>query len=62
VDKNVLRMALWELRHHPDLPKGLVIEHAVELARRYSTDESPKFVNGILGAFVRRRQNQPPSA
>ena len=62
VDKNVLRMALWELRHRAELPKGLVIEHAVELARKYSTDESPRFVNGILGAYVRSRQDATPSA
>src|SRR6058998_3847108 len=34
VDKNVLRMAVWELRHHTDVPKGLVIDHAVELVRK----------------------------
>jgi len=62
VDKNVLRMALWELRNRPELPKGLVIEHAVELARKYSTAESGKFVNGILGGYVRRRHDPPPSA
>ena len=54
VDKNVLRMALWELRNRSELPKGLVIEHAVELARKYSTADSGKLVNGILGAYVRR--------
>jgi len=58
VDKNVLRMALWELRHRSELPKGLVIEHAVELVKKYSTAESGKFVNGILGAYVRRRQGE----
>jgi transcription antitermination protein NusB len=55
VDKSVLRMALYELVHRPDTPVNVVINDAVEVAKKYSTEDSGRFVNGILGSFVRRR-------
>jgi transcription antitermination protein NusB len=57
VDKNVLRMAIWELRHHREVPVNLVINDAVEIAKKYSTDDSGRFVNGILGSFLRRGED-----
>jgi N utilization substance protein B len=48
IDRNVLRLAVYELRERADTPVGVVISEAVELAKRYSTDESGRFVNGIL--------------
>ena len=48
VDRAVLRMAIYELLHRPDVPTGAVISEAVELAKRYSTDDSGRFVNGML--------------
>jgi N utilization substance protein B len=48
VDRTVLRMAIYELLHRPDVPTGAVISEAVELAKRYSTDDSGRFVNGML--------------
>ena len=54
VDKNVLRVALYELRHHREIPVNVVINDAVEIAKKYSTDDSGRFVNGILGSFLRR--------
>jgi N utilization substance protein B len=48
VDRLVLRMALYELRRHPQTPKAVVINEAVELAKKFSTDESGSFVNGVL--------------
>jgi N utilization substance protein B len=48
VDRMILRMALWELRHQHDTPAAVVIDEAIELARTFSTDESVKFVNGVL--------------
>ena len=48
VDRNVLRVAVYELLRHPDVPLAAVISEAVELAKRYSTDESGRFVNGVL--------------
>ena len=55
VDRTILRMALFELRHMTT-PAGVVINEAVELAKRYGTDESGRFVNGVLGAVYRAGQ------
>ena len=52
VDRNVLRMAIFELQH-TDTPVGVIINEAVELAKQYSTEESGRFVNGMLGKIVR---------
>ncbi len=49
LDVNILRLALFELRDLPDIPVGAVISEAVELAKQYSTEESGRFVNGLLG-------------
>ncbi|MEW6387830.1 MAG: transcription antitermination factor NusB [Thermodesulfobacteriota bacterium] len=48
VDRNLLRLATYELIHHPEIPVKVVINEAVELAKRYGTDESGAFVNGLL--------------
>jgi transcription antitermination protein NusB len=56
VDKNVLRIALYELIHRRDIPSGTVINDAVETAKKYSTEDSGRFVNGILGSFLRSRE------
>jgi len=53
VDRNLLRMALFELLEMDDIPPSVSINEAVELAKIYSTAESSKFVNGILGNFAR---------
>ena len=52
VDRSVLRLALSELLQ-AETPASVIINEAVELAKKYSGDESAKFVNGILGTFVR---------
>jgi N utilization substance protein B len=48
VDRNILRLATCELRHSPDVPVKVVINEAVELAKKFGTADSPAFVNGIL--------------
>jgi N utilization substance protein B len=48
LDRLILRMAAWELRHHADTPPAVVLDEAIELARTFSTDESVRFVNGVL--------------
>ena len=53
VDRAVLRIGLFELLFSPDIPDAVAIDEAVELAKALSTDESPKFVNGILGRVLR---------
>lgn len=53
LDLNVMRVALFEMRHRPDVPDEVAIDEAVSIARRYCGGDSPGFVNGILGALVR---------
>lgn len=53
VDKNVLRMAAFELTRCPDIPVKVTINEAVEIAKRYGTGESGAFVNGILDNIAR---------
>ena len=52
VDRTVLRIAAYELLDRSDVPTGAVVSEAVELAKRYSTDESGRFVNGVLGSIA----------
>ena len=55
VDRNILRIALWELRHHERTPVPVVISEAVRLAKAYSTERSGGFVNGVLSKLVSER-------
>jgi transcription antitermination protein NusB len=59
VDRAVLRLALYELLVREDIPDAVVIDEAVELAKTLSTDESPRFVNGVLGRVLRERTPLP---
>ncbi len=62
LDRALLRMGIFELLHRPDVPTGAVISEAVELAQRFSTDESSRFVNGMLARIaeaVRPSQREP---
>lgn len=52
VDRAVLRVAVWELLHADDVPEPVAVDEAVELAKSLSTDESPGFVNGVLGQIM----------
>lgn len=56
VDRNLLRLGLWELLYAEDVPDVVAVDEAVDLARRLSTDDSPAFVNGLLGALMRDRE------
>ncbi len=55
VDRNILRMALAEMLYVPEVPIGVTIDEAVELAKEYGTEDSSKFINGILGAVAREQ-------
>ena len=55
VDRAVLRLAVYELLYRSDVPDAVAIDEAVELAKALSTDESPRFVNGVLGRVQRDR-------
>jgi N utilization substance protein B len=48
VDRNLLRLATWELLYCKDLPRAVILDEAVELAKRFGTEESSSFVNGVL--------------
>jgi len=52
IDRTLLRIAIFELAHRADVPTAAIISEAVELAKRYSTDDSGRFVNGMLGRIV----------
>ena len=52
VDRNILRIALYELLHHPDTPAKTAINEAVELAKVFGSESSPRFVNGVLGTAM----------
>ena len=54
VDRNILRMALWELAVSDETPLKVAINEAVELAKRYGSDSAPRFVNGVLGTLAER--------
>jgi N utilization substance protein B len=60
VDRNVLRLAVFELLHRPDTPVGAVISEAVELAKRYSTEDSGRFVNGVLASVAAESRGSGP--
>jgi transcription antitermination protein NusB len=48
VDRSVLRLGAFELAHRPDVPRAVILDEAVEIAKRYGTEESGAFVNGVL--------------
>ena len=52
VDRALLRLAVYELAHRPDVPRNATINEAVELAKQYSTEESGRFVNGMLSRIA----------
>jgi N utilization substance protein B len=61
VDRNVLRLGTWELVHRVDVPRAVVLDEAVELAKSYGTDDSSAFVNGVLNkvADALGRKDEP---
>jgi len=59
VDRNILRAAAAELLFFADVPFRVVIDEAVEIAKRYGTDDSGKFVNGVIDAVHRARSPEP---
>lgn len=52
VDRNIIRLATYEIAFCDDIPTGVAINEAVEMAKAFGTDESPKFVNGVLGRIA----------
>lgn len=56
VDRSILRLSVYQLKFCPDIPPKVVINEAIELAKKYSTDKSPGFVNGVLDAVLKKPQ------
>ncbi|WP_126427523.1 transcription antitermination factor NusB [Brevibacillus marinus] len=56
VDRAILRLAFFELMYEPELPEKVVLNEAVELAKRFSDEQSYRFVNGVLSSFLKERQ------
>ncbi len=57
VDKSILRLAVYQLKFCPDIPPRVVINEAIELAKKFSTDKSSAFVNGVLDAVLKKIKN-----
>jgi transcription antitermination protein NusB len=55
VDRNVLRLGVWELLYADDVPDAVAVSEAMALVTDLSTDESPQFVNGVLGNILRNK-------
>ena len=56
VDLTILRLATWEILHEEDVPGSVAINEAVELAGRYSEPVSGRFINGVLGTILRKKE------
>jgi N utilization substance protein B len=53
IDRGLMRMAIFELQHVPEIPAAVIINEAIELAKRFSTEDSPRYVNGVLDRAAR---------
>jgi len=53
LDRNILRMATFELLHRLDIPQAVILDEAVQLAKMFSTDDSGRYVNGVLSAIAK---------
>ena len=58
VDKSILRLSVYQLKFCPDIPPRVVINEAIELAKKFSTDKSSAFVNGVLDAVLKKIKTQ----
>ena len=54
VDRNIIRMSVYEFLHENDTPKLVIIDEAVEIAKKFGTDKSSQFINGILDGILKR--------
>jgi N utilization substance protein B len=59
VDRNILRIGAYELLANADVPTAVVINEAVDLAKRFSTEEAGRFVNGVLSALAKEKRPEP---
>jgi N utilization substance protein B len=65
VDRNTLRIGAWELSHRKDIPRAVILDEAVEIAKRFGSDDSQSFVNGVLDRIADdcgRTDEAPPDS
>ncbi len=55
IDRNILRLALYEMLHEESVPKVVIVDEAIELAKKYGSENSSRFVNGLLDGVLRTR-------
>ena len=60
VDRNILRLAIHELLSEPDVPKLVVVDEAIELAKKYGAEQSGRFVNGLLDGLIKSHSFSAP--
>ena len=60
LDRNIMRVALYEIGHRDDVPTEVAIDEAIELAKEYCGADAPGFINGVLGAAVRESHAMAP--
>jgi N utilization substance protein B len=60
VDRNIMRMALYEIFYSPDVPDNVAVNEAVELAKTYGSEDSGRFINGILGKVLEKPEDYTP--
>ncbi len=58
VDRNILRLAIYEFLYEPDVPKLVIVDEAIELAKKFGSEDSSRFVNGLLDGLL-KSQNFP---
>jgi transcription antitermination factor NusB len=58
VDRSILRLGAYQLKFCPDIPGKVVINEAIEIAKKYSGAQSPRFVNGVLDAILKRMKEE----
>jgi len=59
IDRNILRLAVYEVHYQKDVPVSVAINEAVEIAKRFSTDDSGPFINGILDSMAKEEASGP---
>jgi N utilization substance protein B len=62
VDLAILRLATWELLFSQSLPKKVVADEAIEIAKEYSSESSPAFINGVIGSIIKKLSTQNDSS
>jgi N utilization substance protein B len=61
VDKSILRLSVYQLKFCPDIPPKVVINEAIELAKKFSSEKAPSFVNGVLDAILKKLASSQPN-